>query len=154
MIISWWLRTVIHMKCPRRVHLFLEIELREWKGHKYIPVLVVLNLSSILLQVVVLLSSVLMNRSVVNLPPSVLQVVVLLSSVLMNRSEVYASRIMLLLVPVSASVIIRCSSLLTMRLTTKSVGGCWMRWFFWLKFVITTRFRKIKILFHMLSQYQ
>jgi multisubunit Na+/H+ antiporter MnhG subunit len=61
---------------------------------------------------------------VVNLPPIVLQVVVLLSSVLMNGNvaEVYASRMMLLLLaPVSTSALIRCSSLLTMRLTTNSV---------------------------------
>jgi hypothetical protein len=37
---------------------------------------------------------------VVNLPPIVLQVVVLLSSVLMNGAELYASRMMLLLAPV------------------------------------------------------
>jgi hypothetical protein len=60
---------------------------------------------------------------VVNLPPIVLQVVVLLSSVLMNGAEVYVSRMMLLLAPVSASPLSRCSSLLTMRLTTKSVIG-------------------------------
>jgi hypothetical protein len=53
---------------------------------------------------------------VLNLPPIVLQVVVLLSSVLMNGDEVYASRMMLLLSPVSASTLSRCSSLLTMRL--------------------------------------
>jgi hypothetical protein len=51
------------------------------------------------------------------LPPIVLQVVVLLSSLLMNGAEVYSSRMMLLLAPVSASVLIRCSSLLTMRLS-------------------------------------
>jgi multisubunit Na+/H+ antiporter MnhG subunit len=54
---------------------------------------------------------------VVSLPPIVLQVVVLLSSVLMNWniSEVYVSRMILLLAPVSASALSRCSSLLTMR---------------------------------------
>jgi hypothetical protein len=46
---------------------------------------------------------------VVNLPPIVLQVVVLLSSVLMNGHEVYASRMMLLLAKVSASSLIRIS---------------------------------------------
>jgi hypothetical protein len=51
---------------------------------------------------------------VVNLPPIVLQVVVLLSSVLMNEAEEYASRMMLLLAPVSTSALSRCSSLLTM----------------------------------------
>jgi hypothetical protein len=45
-------------------------------------------------------------------------VVVLLSSVLMNRAEVYASRMMLLLASVSAIALSRCSSLLTMRLAT------------------------------------
>jgi hypothetical protein len=44
---------------------------------------------------------------IVTLPPIVLQVVVLLSSVLMNEAEVYASRIllMMLLAPVSASAL-------------------------------------------------
>jgi hypothetical protein len=57
---------------------------------------------------------------VVNLPPIILQVVVLLSSVLMNEiiAEVYASRMLLLLAPVSASALSRCSSLFTMRLVT------------------------------------
>jgi hypothetical protein len=88
------------MKCPRRTHLFLEVELWEWKCHKHIPVLVV-----------------------VNVPPIVLQVVVLLSSFLMNGAEVYAPRMMLLLAPVSASALSRSSSLLTMRLTTNLVVG-------------------------------
>jgi hypothetical protein len=64
------------MKCPRRTHLFLEIEQWECKGHTHILYLVV-----------------------VNLPAIVLQVVVLLSSVLMNGADVYASRMILLLVP-------------------------------------------------------
>jgi hypothetical protein len=68
------------MKCPRRTHLFLEVELWGQKCHKNIPALVV-----------------------VNLPPIVIQLVVLLSSVLMDGAEVYASRMMLLLAPVSAS---------------------------------------------------
>jgi hypothetical protein len=50
---------------------------------------------------------------VVNLPPIALQVVVLLSSVLMNGTEVYAevydSRMILLLAPVSARALSRCS---------------------------------------------
>jgi hypothetical protein len=90
------------MKWPKRTYLFLEVDIWEWKCQKHIPVLVV-----------------------VNLPPIVLQVVVLLSSVLMNGiiAEVYASRMMLLLTPVSTSALSRCSSLLTMRLTTNSVVG-------------------------------
>jgi hypothetical protein len=51
--------------------------------------------------------------SVVNLPLNVLQVVVLLSSVLMNGAEVNTLRILLLLLllaPVSASNLIICSS--------------------------------------------
>jgi hypothetical protein len=88
------------MKCARSTHLFLDIELWEWKYQKHFPVLIA-----------------------VNLPPILLQVVVLLSSVLMNGAEVYASRIMLLLAPVSASALSRCSSLLTMGLTTNSVVG-------------------------------
>jgi multisubunit Na+/H+ antiporter MnhG subunit len=55
---------------------------------------------------------------VVNLRPIVLQVIVLLSSVLMNGAEIFASRMMLLLAPVLASALSRCSSLLTMRLAT------------------------------------
>jgi hypothetical protein len=74
------------MKFPISIDLFLDIELWEWKCHKHIPVLVV-----------------------VNLPPIVHQVVVLLSSVLMNGAKVYASRMMLLLAPVSASALSRCS---------------------------------------------
>jgi multisubunit Na+/H+ antiporter MnhG subunit len=67
-----------------------------------------------------------------NLPPIVLQVVVLLSSVLMNGNvaEVYASRMMLpllLLAPVSAIALSRCSLLLTMRPTKNSVIDCWVR---------------------------
>jgi hypothetical protein len=85
------------MKFPRMAHLFLEIKLWEWKCHKHIPVLVVVNLPPIVLQMVVLLSSVLMNG---------------------NMAEVYASRMMLLLAPVSASALSRCSSLLTMRLAS------------------------------------
>jgi hypothetical protein len=46
-ICVWWLRTVINMKFPRRTYLFLEIELWEWKCHKHIPVLVVVNWSPI-----------------------------------------------------------------------------------------------------------
>jgi hypothetical protein len=42
---------------------------------------------------------------VVKLPPIVRQVVVLLSSGLMNGAEVYASRMMLLLAPISASAL-------------------------------------------------
>jgi hypothetical protein len=49
------------------------------KGHKNIPFLVV-----------------------VNVPPTVLQVIVLMSSILMNGAELFASRMMLLLSPVSA----------------------------------------------------
>jgi hypothetical protein len=64
---------------------------------------------------------------VVNSPPILLQVVVLLSSVLMNGAKAYVSRMMLLLAPVSGSALIRCSSLLTIRLTTNSVIGCWVR---------------------------
>jgi multisubunit Na+/H+ antiporter MnhG subunit len=60
---------------------------------------------------------------VLKLPPIVLQVVVVLSSVLMNGAELYASIFMQLLAPVSASALGRCSSLLTMRLTTNSVVG-------------------------------
>jgi hypothetical protein len=51
---------------------------------------------------------------VVHLPPIVLQVVVLLSSVLMNGAEVYASIMMLQLAPVSDSALSRCLSLLTL----------------------------------------
>jgi hypothetical protein len=50
---------------------------------------------------------------VVNLPLIVIQVIVLMSSVLMNETEVYASRMLLLLAPVSASALRRCSSWLT-----------------------------------------
>jgi hypothetical protein len=42
-----------------------------------------------------------------------------------DMAEVYASRMMLLLAPVSGIALSRCSSLLTMRLTTNSVIGCW-----------------------------
>jgi hypothetical protein len=80
------------MKFSRRINLFLEIEHCKGKYHKHIPALVV-----------------------VNLPPIVLQVVVLLSSFLMNGAKVNASRMMLLLAPVSASALSRCSSLLTMK---------------------------------------
>jgi hypothetical protein len=51
---------------------------------------------------------------VVNLPPIVLQVVLLLSSILMNGAGVNVSRMLLLLAPVSASALSRCSLLLTM----------------------------------------
>jgi hypothetical protein len=63
---------------------------------------------------------------VVNLPPIVIQVVVLLSSVLMNGAEIYASRMMLLLATVSASALIRCSSLLTMRHVTHHQISGWL----------------------------
>jgi multisubunit Na+/H+ antiporter MnhG subunit len=63
---------------------------------------------------------------VVNLPPIVLQVVVLLSSVLMNGADIYASRMMLLLAPVSASALGRCASLLTMRLDTHYQFSGWL----------------------------
>jgi hypothetical protein len=63
---------------------------------------------------------------VVNLPPIVLQVVVLLSSVLMNGAEVYTSRMMLLLTPVSASALSRCSSLLAMRLASHYQLSGWL----------------------------
>jgi multisubunit Na+/H+ antiporter MnhG subunit len=86
-----------------RTHLFLEVELWESKYHKRISILVVVYLLHIVLQVVVLMSSVLMNRDI---------------------AEVYASRMMLLLAPVSASALSRCSLLLTMRLTTNSVIDC------------------------------
>jgi hypothetical protein len=46
------------------------------------------------------------------------QVVVLLSSFLINGDEVYTSRMILMLAPVLASALSICSSLLTMRLTT------------------------------------
>jgi hypothetical protein len=102
------------MKWPGSTHLFLEIELWQWKYHKHIPVLVEIILATILHQVAVLLSSVLMNGKV---------------------AEVYASRMMLLLLAaVSASVLSRCSSLLTMRLTTNSVDSCWVRWFCYISF--------------------
>jgi hypothetical protein len=54
-------------------------------------------------------------------------VVLLLSSVLMNRNvdEVYASR-MMLLAPVSASALSRCSSLLTMGLATHYQVSDWL----------------------------
>jgi hypothetical protein len=93
------------MKLPKRIDLFLEVELWEQKFHKYILVLVV-----------------------VNLPPIVLQMVVLLSSVLLNVTEVYASRmmLMLLLAPVSTSALSRCSSLLTMKLVTHYQLNKWL----------------------------
>jgi hypothetical protein len=99
-ICDWWLRIKIYMKCPRRVHLFLEVEHWEWNCHKNIPVL-----------------------DVVNLLPTVLQVVVSLSSVLMNGNiaELYASRMILLLAPVSSSALSRYFSWLTMRLTANSL---------------------------------
>jgi hypothetical protein len=78
------------MKRLRRTHLFVEIELWKSKCHKHMPILVV-----------------------VNLPPIVLQLIVLLSSVLMNGTERNASGMMLLLAPVSASVLSRCFSWLT-----------------------------------------
>jgi hypothetical protein len=86
------------MKLPRKTHLFLEVEL--WSENVTNPDLVVVNLQAI-----------------------VLQVVVLLSSVLMNGAKVYDSRMMMLLAPVSASALSRYSLLLTMRLTTNSVVG-------------------------------
>jgi hypothetical protein len=64
----------------------------------------------------------------VNLPTIVLQVVVLLSSLLMNGAKVDASRMLLLLLsPVSASALSRFSSLLTMRLVTHyHLGDCFL----------------------------
>jgi hypothetical protein len=90
------------MKFPRRSYLFLEIIL--WNKNVTNPVLVV-----------------------VNLPPIVFQVVVLMSSVLMNGAEVYDSRMLLLLSPISASAMRRCSLSLIMRLTTISVVDFWVR---------------------------
>jgi hypothetical protein len=58
---------------PKEKHLFLEIDLWESKSHKHISILAVVNLS-----------------------PIVLQVLVFMSSVLMNRAEVYATGMMLL----------------------------------------------------------
>jgi hypothetical protein len=96
------------MKLPRSTYLFLEIELWESKGHKNIPDLVVVNSTPIVFQVVVLLSSVLMNGDI---------------------AEVYASRMMLLLAPVSSNALSICLSLLTMMLTTNSVIDCLVRLF-------------------------
>jgi uncharacterized membrane protein len=64
-----------------------------------------------------------------NLPPILLQLVELLSSVLMNWAEVYASRIMVMLARVTASALCRYSLWMTMRLTTHSMIGCWVRYF-------------------------
>jgi hypothetical protein len=56
---------------------------------------------------------------VVNLPPIAIQMVVLLSSVLMNGAVVYVSiMLLLLLASASASDLSRCYSCLTMRLVT------------------------------------
>jgi hypothetical protein len=87
-------------------HIFL-LRLNSGSGNvtSIIPVLVVINLPTIVLQLVVLLSSVLMNG---------------------NGAEVYASRMMLLMVPVSASDLSRCSSLLTIRLTTHYQLSVWL----------------------------
>jgi small neutral amino acid transporter SnatA (MarC family) len=63
---------------------------------------------------------------VVNLLPILLQVVILLSSVLMNGAEVYASRMMRLLAPVSASALSRCSSLFTMKISTHYQLSGWL----------------------------
>jgi hypothetical protein len=74
-------------------------------------------------------SSIIQVLVVVNLPSIVLQVVVLLSSFLMNGAELYASRMMLLLATVSASALGKCSSLLTMRLDVHYQLSAWVRWF-------------------------
>jgi hypothetical protein len=92
-ICAWWLRTVIYTWNAQEEHIcFLRLNSGSENCHKHIPVLVVLNWPSI-----------------------VLQVVVLLSYVLMNGAEVYASRMMLLLAPVSSSALGRCTSWLIMR---------------------------------------
>jgi hypothetical protein len=86
------------MNFPRRTNSFLKIELWKWKCHKNIQVLVAVNLRLI-----------------------VIQVVVLFSSVLTNGADVYTSRMMLLLASVSASDLTICSSWLTRRFVCYSL---------------------------------
>jgi hypothetical protein len=91
-ICSWWLITIIHMKCPTQTCLFLEIELLEWKCHKHHP-----NFSY--------------SKFTTHCTSGGYIIVICFDEWIWG---IYVSRMMLLLAPVSASTLSRCSSWLTM----------------------------------------